>query len=130
MDKHANSGPGHETTDAPARPLANIGISIVVLVGGSFLIIALLFKVLEYYQPLFDEVPHPLADKRQMSSAPRIQIDPPVQKMELQKNEEHVLTTYDWVDQENNLVRIPIIRAIQILSERELPGKTGSAAAN
>ena len=101
-----------------------------MLVGGSFLIIALLFKVLEYYQPLFDEVPHPLADKRQMSSAPRIQIDPPVQKMELQKNEEHVLTTYDWVDQENNLVRIPINRAIQILSERELPGKTGSAAAN
>ena len=130
MDKHADSGPGYEKTDAPAGALANIGISIVVLVGGSFLLIALLFKVMEYYQPLFDSVPHPLADKREMSSAPRIQIDPPMQKMELRKNEEHVLTTYDWVDQENNLVRIPINRAIQILAERKLPVKTGSTVAN
>jgi hypothetical protein len=130
MDKQANSNPGHETTDVPARPLASIGIAIVVLVGGSFLTVALLFKVLDYYQPLFDSIPHPLADSRQMSSAPRIQTDPPQQKAELHKIENHLLTTYDWVDQDNGLVRIPINRAIQILAERKLPVKTGNAATN
>jgi hypothetical protein len=129
MDKSAESNPGHEKTDVPARPLANIGIAIVVLVGGSFLAIAIMFKVFDYYQPRFDRPPHPMADKRQVSSAPRIQIDPPQQKKDLRQIEDHLLTTYDWVEQDEGLVRIPIKRAIEILAEKNLPVKTGSPAA-
>ena len=40
-----------------------------------------------------------------------------------------MLTTYDWVDKEQRLVRIPIGRAIDLLSQRGLPLKTGTGAA-
>ena len=120
---------GHETTDAHARPLAVIGISMAIFIPTVFLGIVVVFKVLDYYQPLLeDPEPHPLAATRQTSSAPRIQIDPPRQMLDLQQIEENVLTTYDWVDQEKNIVRIPIKRAIDILTKRKLPVKTGSPA--
>ena len=123
---HAGANPGHETTDATPRPLLNVGIAMAVLVAGTFVGIVVLFKVLAYYQPFFDPQPHPLAETRVMSSEPRIQTDPPRQKQTLREIETHVLTSYDWVNRDEGLVRIPIARAIEILAERGLPEKTGS----
>ena len=121
--------PGHERTDAPAGPLAQVGIAMAVLVLFSFIGMVILFKVLAYYQPMLTDAPHPLSDLRSVSTEPRLQIDPPKQKFELKQIEENVLTTYDWVDREEGIVRIPVNRAIEILAERGLPIKTGSGAA-
>jgi hypothetical protein len=111
-------GAGHEVTDVPARPLAGIAIAVVILVGSSFLLMAILFKAFDYYQPLFDEVPHPLAQARANDSTPRLQIDPPNQKVELKEIENRVLTGYDWIDKDAGIVRIPIDRAIGILAAK------------
>ena len=111
-------GAGHETADVLARPLAGIGIAMAVLVAGSFLLMAILFKAFDYYQPLFDDVPHPLAQARTDNSSPRLQVDPPVQKVELKEIEKRVLTSYDWIDRDNGKVRIPVAHAIEILAAR------------
>ena len=117
---------GHELTDATPRPLVNIGIAMALLVFGTFVGIVVLFKVLDYYQPLLDPDPHPLSQTRAISSEPRIQVDPPKQKQTLIEIENHVLTTYDWIDKAQGIVRIPIARAIEMLVETGLPEKTGS----
>tara|TARA_Y100000588_G_scaffold377157_2_gene455872 strand:+ start:1107 stop:1487 length:381 start_codon:yes stop_codon:yes gene_type:complete len=124
MDKPAEhaSNPGYETTDAHVRPLAGIAIFLVIFIPSVFLGIVVLFKVIDYYQPLLyddlsSESTHPLADTRLVSSEPVVQVDPPAQKAELEKIEQNVLTTYDWVDKEKGIARIPIKRAIEILSE-------------
>ncbi len=106
---------GHEITDVRVRPLAATAVAITVLVAGSFFLMAILFKAFDYYQPLFDNVPHPLAQDRTSSTSPRIQVDPPAQKAELAQIEESLLTTYSWVDPEGGIARIPIARAIEIL---------------
>lgn len=123
MDKSAEhaSNPGYETTDAHVRPLVGIAIFLVVFLPAVFVGTIVLFKVMDYYQPLFsdsfsDAKTHPLADTRTVSTGPVVQVDPPVQKAELQKIEKSVLTTYDWVDQEKGIARIPIKRAIEILA--------------
>ena len=117
---------GHELTDATPRPLVNIGIAMALLVFGTFVGIVVLFKVLDYYQPLLDPDPHPLSQTRAISSEPRIQVDPPKQKKTLIEIENHVLTTYDWIDKDQGIVRIPIARAIEMLAETGLPEKTGA----
>lgn len=126
---HTSEAAGHEITDAAPKPLVNVGIAMAVLVTGTFIGIVVLFKVLSYYQPLLDPDPHPLSQARAVSSEPRIQVDPPKQKKSLRDIEDHLLTTYDWVDRDQGMVRIPIVRAIEILGDRGLPEKTGSVAA-
>jgi len=121
--------PGHERTDADAGPLALVGITMAVLVVGAFVSMVILYKVFAYYQPMLSDDPHPLAELRQVTTEPRLQVDPPRQKFELKEIEENVLSGYDWVDREEGIVRIPVNRAIEILAERGLPIKTGSGAA-
>ena len=123
MDKSAEhtSNPGYETTDAHVRPLAAIGIFLAIFLPAVFLGTIVLFKIMDYYQPLIyddlsDAKTHPLAATRTVSTGPVVQVDPPAQKAELQEIEKTVLTTYDWVDQEKGLARIPIKRAIEILA--------------
>ena len=109
--------PGYETTDASAAMLGKVAVAVVVLLITVFIGILILFKVLDYSLPiLLDRQPHPLAETRQQASGPFLQLDPPRQKFDLQAAEDQVLTTYDWVDREQGLVRIPIDRAIAILA--------------
>lgn len=112
--------PGHEAADAHAGPVAGVGIAIAVLVGSSIIAMILLFKILDYYQPFFDGEPHPLTASRQENSAPRVQIDPPVQKLELREIEDGLLNSYSWVDKERGIARIPISRAMEIVAAKKL----------
>ena len=120
--------PGYEQSDASAGVLAKVAIVLAVSLVTIFVVIVVLFKVFNYVQPrLFDQEPHPLAPARQLASEPRLQLDPPQQKIDMRATESEVLTTYDWVDREMGLVRIPIDRAIAILaSQGRLPQKTDS----
>ncbi len=127
----ASAAAGHEVTDAPASPLAKVGIGLAALMLISFVGVLLMFRFLVHVQPLYDkETPaHPLRDARVSSTEPRLQPDPPRQKGELRRIEDHLLTTYEWVDKEQGLVRIPIDRAMDLISRRGLPEKTGTGAA-
>ena len=119
---------GYEQSDASAGPLAKAALSLAVSLVCIFVGIIVLFKVFNYVQPLlFDQEPHPMAQTRQTATGPRLQLDPPQQKIDMLATENLVLTTYDWVDREQGLVRIPIDRAIVILAEQgRLPRKTDS----
>ena len=111
---------GHEVTDADAVPLARVGIGIAIFLALVFVGIIVLFKVFSYYQPLLHSAPHPLAETRQVSPERRIQVDPPRQKIELNQQEDQVLTTYEWVDEEEKIVHIPIDRAIALVAAKGL----------
>lgn len=112
---------GHETSDAHAGGLAKVAIVLAVSLTLVFFGTVILFKVFAYYQPLLHTQAHALAETRvEAPSEPRVEVDPPRVKIELDRIEAHVLTTYDWVDEEAGLVRIPIARAIKLLAKRGL----------
>lgn len=131
MDKHAPSTaghttggihPGYEVSDVHPRPLVKTALALAGLVLFSIVAMVVLFKVLEYYEPRADRPRHPLADSRYVSSAPKLQPDPPALKEELRAVENQVLTSYDWTDKEKRLVRIPIERAIALVArQQQLP---------
>ena len=117
----SDSNPGYETTDAHITPLALTGLSMAVLVVGSFISMIVLFKVFAYYQPTFDDPVPALASARVTSDAPRLQIDPPAQKIALQRIHKDVLSSYGWVDEQVKVARIPIERAVVLVSMGQLP---------
>jgi hypothetical protein len=46
----------------------------------------------------------------------------------LVEKQDEVLASYDWVDQKNGVVRIPIDKAMDLLAQRGLPVRTAGAA--
>jgi len=121
---------GHETSDVAAGPLLKAGIGVAALVVFSFVVIVVLYKVLEYYQPLLEDVPHPLRRVRaEQLSEPSLEVDGPRLRRVLQVEENEVLTEYAWVDQEQGTVRLPVARAMDLLAERGLPAPKAKASA-
>lgn len=43
------------------------------------------------------------------------------ERITLQQEENKLLTSYGWVDQQKGVVRLPITRAMQLIAERGLP---------
>ena len=118
---HDPSNSGYETTDARITPLAQTGLFIAALIVVSLVSMIVLFRVLAYYQELLDDPVPPLVQDRIASDAPRLQVDPPKQKSELAQSEAAILNSYGWIDQQVQVVHIPIERAIDLVSEGQLP---------
>ncbi|NKB67827.1 MAG: hypothetical protein GKR89_12255 [Candidatus Latescibacteria bacterium] len=117
-DSHgAPENPGYETRDAEVGPLRNFGIFLIILCVFAFVSMWALFNTMEYYLNYFDDPAPPLAQTRTQLQGPRLQIDPPQQKIELEALEVERLTTYTWVDSSTKLARIPIARAKELLSD-------------
>ena len=91
-----------------ARPnLPFSGVIIALLVGGALVATAVL------YEPAVD----PLAQASDRCSSPGLQTDPPLERLKLEGDEKDLLTTYGWVDPDKAAVRIPIERAMLILTQ-------------
>jgi hypothetical protein len=70
----------------------------------------------------------PLAKQSPLEvSGPQLQPNPKVEINRLRRNEDLQLGSYGWVDQREGLIRIPIERAIELVSERGLPARTSPA---
>ena len=81
-----------------------------------------LFRAFAYYQPLFDDPVPALVENRVASDAPRLQVDPTQkQKFELAQSEAAILSFYGWIDEQVQVVHIPIERAIDLVSEGQMP---------
>ena len=127
-EDQSTPSPRFETSDAPIRPFVVTGVVLMVVMFASIVGVIVLFRVFNYYQPRYDDPVPPLAELRQTPQVPRLQIDPPRQKLELWQYEEEMLTDYAWIDPANKQVRIPVQRAIELVSEGQLPLDTQPSA--
>lgn len=116
-----NNGHGHETSDASLKAVAllvalTLGFVVVGVVSMYFL-----YGFVIEYQASKDKPPSPLEDSRVPFTGPRLQVAPPLDMEEMEAAENEVLDSYDWIDREAGIVRIPIDRAMDLLAERGLP---------
>lgn len=61
---------------------------------------------------------------------PRLQPQPSVELARFRQAEQKQLTGYDWIDRKQGVIRIPVTRAIELLSERGFPQTKGSLDPN
>ncbi len=65
--------------------------------------------------------PIPEASERRLPPGPRLQSSPEAELIEMNRDYDHLLSSYGWVDKRNGIARIPLERAIELLAERGLP---------
>src|SRR4051812_33863089 len=128
--------PAHEQSDVSVKAIGWFFVSLVA----SWLLIHLtifglmsLFRTRNSRQEYRQEgaVANPeIARTRSEFPTPRLQIAPRDDLRALRETENATLTSYGWIDKTAGVVRIPIARAIQILSERGLPVRSTNDSAH
>jgi hypothetical protein len=113
---HSPNGAGHEQREVSVR-------FIVVSLAGLAVVTLLVFVVVVGIFRYFYDTDQTGLARRQpvVPPEPRIEVAPYEQLQQIRAKEDHVLTTYAWVDKQNGVVRVPIDRAIDLLAAKGLP---------
>jgi hypothetical protein len=122
---------GHEERDVYPRPIALSVLGLAVVAVGAFVAMLLLFNLLAAYQARQTAAPSPLAGAYGLKEppAPRLQTSPLRDLADLRARDAAALHSYAWVDRDAGVVRIPIERAIAVLTERGLPARVATPPA-
>jgi hypothetical protein len=111
------NGAGHEHREVDVRFIV---VSLIVLLIGAFLVCLLTIGIFRYfhneYLPAQATYTQP-----QLPPEPRVEEKPYLQLQNLRILEDHVLSSYAWVDQNAGTVRIPIDQAIDMVAQKGLP---------
>ena len=113
---HSPNGAGHEQSEVSVR-------FIVVSLAGLALVTLLVFVVVVgVFRHFYDSDKTGQARRQPVvPPEPRIEVAPYEQLQQMHAKEDHVLTTYAWVDKQNGVVRVPIDRSIDLLAAKGLP---------
>lgn len=138
--KHA----GPELTEGDGISYRGLVVSMIVLAVITLLmygVVVVFFKFMESRAVAGDTPRAPLAapptypaiqDGRVVggpAAVPNLLVREPMNLQKFRDEEEHLLSTYGWVDQNNGLVRLPIDRAKELVLQRGFTVRPGAPAA-
>ena len=121
QDRDPQAHGGHETSDAKPRPVALFEVTLLLWIVLAFGLMAGLFYYFTHREATLDQSRSPLAEGRRLPPEPRLQAEPVTDIENLRAREGARLGGYAWVDEGAQLVRIPIERAMDVVTERGLP---------
>jgi hypothetical protein len=121
MEHSAHSSPngaGHEQSEVSVRFIV---ISLAVLLVGTFLVAVLVIGIFRFFSNEYQTQESAKQSQQQIPPQPRIEAEPYKQLIDVHAREDHVLSSYAWVDKSQGTVRIPIDQAIDELAKKGLP---------
>jgi hypothetical protein len=107
----------YESRDADARRLVQLGLALCLVIVLAMLGVAKLMAYLTLRQPAGQAV-SPLAATAELPPKPRLQITPHLDLAQKRAADDEVLNSYAWVERSSGTVRIPIDRAMDLVTER------------
>jgi hypothetical protein len=131
MAEHTRGQPehvdvSHEASDVDIRAIFQFAGGLVVLGIVSALIVGLLFGYLTRREDRASGQPnYPLAasQEERLPPEPRLQATPRQDLNDLRAAEDATLKSYQWVDRNAGVVRIPIDEAMKLTVQRGLPAR-------
>jgi hypothetical protein len=127
-DEGQSESKAFETRDVKMRPLVVFIAGIAVMGVVSYLVIFVLFRFFSGQAAKQDAVLAPSSlsqpatpGEERLPPEPRIQANPAGDLKVLRDQEDVMLTTYGWVDQQAGVVRVPIDVAMKLVLEQGLP---------
>lgn len=122
----------HTDAELDARGIVGFGIGLAILIALVLAAVWILSAGLKHARASHDPEPSPLAEAnaRRLPPEPRLQTSPVEDMQTLRAQEDAVLTEYGPVDRATGTARIPIDRAIEILSRTGLPEPPPPAASS
>jgi hypothetical protein len=120
---------GHETRDVPIVPVV-VGISAVLVGIGAALVVATWFQATRVARPLTLNPPPGLATPAPPPSPPepRLEEAPGDQLRQYRAAQQRLLNDASWIDRQAGIARIPIDRAIDLVTEHPLPARPAAEA--
>jgi hypothetical protein len=119
---------GHETSDVKIRGLLWLAAGLIAMAVVVHVVLWLLLKTFEAQAERADPQISPLASEEQLPPEPQLQEDPLGDYQTFHTAQEKLLNSYGWIDKQQEVVRIPVSRAMELLLERGLPEPEGSAS--
>jgi len=141
-----NPGAGFEKEDLDPLGVLYFMAGLAVVGVVIYFIVVGMYRYLDAYDRTHQEPMNPMAvktgidpttmtynqirDKAEVSfPAPVLEYNERIQFTSEVAKQDQVLGSYDWIDKNNGVVRIPIDRAIDLVAERGLPVIPADAAA-
>ena len=115
----------HETSDINVWAVGKVGIALAITCVVSMGLVYGLYRFLQPRSPAAVKTVNPA----EIFPKPRLEERPVLELKAVRDAEDQRLATYGWVDQAKGVVRIPIDRAIDLLSQRGLPARKQSPPA-
>jgi hypothetical protein len=112
------NGAGHEKSEVS---VPFIVVSLSVLLVGTFLVALLVVGIFQFFSHTYQTQESAKQNQQQIPPEPRVEVEPYKQLLDVHAREEHVLSSYAWVDKGQGIVRIPINQAIDELAKKGLP---------
>jgi hypothetical protein len=120
----------HEKSDVNIRAIAGFGGGLIALAIVVYVVVWLLFGYLARREDRASvERTYPLAvgQEDRLPPEPRLQTNPRQDLKDLRDAEDQVLKSYQWVDRNAGVVRIPIDEAMKLTLRRGLPARQAHA---
>ena len=114
---------GHEANDLDPKRIALFAVILAVIIVGVIIVTYALYRRFATVEVRSQATPSPLSYTREATPEPRLEVNSGQELKAMRAAENAVLHSYDWVDKEQGVVRIPIDRAIAILAARGLPAR-------
>jgi hypothetical protein len=116
-----SSDAGHELTDLSPRKIALFAITLAATIFLVFLVAYALFGYFDNVWLKNQVALSPLSFIREPTPEPHLLVRPGNDLKAMRADEDLILNSYDWVDKEKGVARIPIDRAMEIIAQRGLP---------
>lgn len=121
-DTESGNGVGYELRDVDVRALFRPVIGLVVVTAATFVLMYWLFGLLAWREAFYDPPPASAVPRgEELPPEPRLQMSPPADLAKMRAEEQDVLGSYEVLDEEKGVVRVPIERAVELTLERGLP---------
>jgi hypothetical protein len=115
---HSPNGAGHEQSEVSVRLIV---VSLAFLAVATAIVFVLVVGIFRYFYATYSTEEATRLSQPVIPPQPRIEVAPYEQLQQLRIKEDHILSSYAWVDEDSGTVRVPIDKAIDLLAAKGLP---------
>lgn len=108
-----------EHSDINFSAIMKAAIALLIVAVVVHVVIWILFDVLKAREAKLDPKPSPMYQQDQKPPAPRLQENPRLDLQTFHASEQNLLSSYDWVDRQQGIVRIPVTEAMKLLVQKQ-----------
>lgn len=117
--------PGYEVRDVDVRGILRPGLVLIAVTVFTFVAMTWILDFLEWRADWLWKRGGVVERQPEPPPEPRLQVSPPAELAGMQAENERILGTYGWVDRPNQVVRIPVERAMELVLQEGLPTAGG-----